>query len=131
MRVTQLKRRLPNRHIAQLPLYRDLTRLWMDWPGWFQHFHMVADVNGWIDHHKAIQFMFYLDELSKNVAQQLSDVELYKYTRFHMAWRNMALRNKALYDINLSEHKSCVHTKCSWRDRYAYHYPSHNQNDTT
>ena len=49
------------------------------WPGWFRHFKAVADVNGWDKDQRALQMVSYLDEKAKNVAQELSDRELYDY----------------------------------------------------
>ena len=49
------------------------------WPAWFRHFKAVADVQGWDKDHRALQMVSYLDEKAMNVAQELSDRELYDY----------------------------------------------------
>ena len=49
------------------------------WPAWFCHFKAVADVHGWDRDQRALQMVSYLDEKAMNVAQELSDLELYDY----------------------------------------------------
>ena len=49
------------------------------WPAWFRHFKAVADVQGWDKDQRALQMVSYLDEKAMNVAQELSDRELYNY----------------------------------------------------
>ena len=49
------------------------------WPAWFRHFKAVADVHGWDRDQRALQMVSYLDEKAMNVAQELSDRELYDY----------------------------------------------------
>ena len=49
------------------------------WPAWFRHFKAVADVHGWDKDQQALQMVSYLDEKAMNVAQELSDRELYDY----------------------------------------------------
>ena len=49
------------------------------WPAWFRHFKAVADVHGWDRGQRALQMVSYLDEKAMNVAQELSDRELYDY----------------------------------------------------
>ena len=49
------------------------------WPAWFRHFKAVADVHGWDKDQRALQLVSYLDERAMNVAQELSDRELYNY----------------------------------------------------
>ena len=48
-------------------------------PAWFRHFKAVADVHGWDKDQRALQMVLYLDEKAMNVAQELSDRELYDY----------------------------------------------------
>ena len=49
------------------------------WPAWFRHFKAVANVHGWDKDQRALQMVSYLDEKAMNVAQELSDRELYDY----------------------------------------------------
>ena len=49
------------------------------WPAWFRHFKAVADVHRWDRDQRALQMVSYLDEKTMNVAQKLSDRELYDY----------------------------------------------------
>ena len=49
------------------------------WPAWFRHFKTVTDVHGWDKDQRALQMVSYLDEKAMNVAQELSDRELYDY----------------------------------------------------
>ena len=51
----------------------------LNWPSWFRHFQVVADVHGWDDYQRALQLVSYLDETAMNVAQELGDDELYDY----------------------------------------------------
>ena len=49
------------------------------WPAWFRYFKSVADVHRWDKDQRALQMVSYLDEKAMNVAQELSDRELYDY----------------------------------------------------
>ena len=51
----------------------------LNWPAWFRHFRVVADVHGWDKNQRALQLVSYLDETAMNVAQELGDDELYEY----------------------------------------------------
>ena len=51
----------------------------ISWPAWFRHFKAVADVHGWDKDQRVLQLVSYLDEKAMNVAQELSDQELYNY----------------------------------------------------
>ena len=51
----------------------------LNWPAWFRHFRVVADVHGWDKNQRALQLVSYLDETAMNVAQELGDDELYDY----------------------------------------------------
>ena len=51
----------------------------ISWPALFRHFKAVADVHGWDKNQQALQLVSYLDEKVMNVAQELSDRELYNY----------------------------------------------------
>ena len=72
------------------------------WPAWFLHFRAVADVQGWDKDQRALQMVSYLDEKAMNVAQELSDRELYDYdalvgllsARFDPASRVSASRSR-------------------------------------
>ena len=72
------------------------------WPAWFRHFRAVADVQGWDKDQRALQMVSYLDEKTMNVAQELSDRELYNYdalvgllsARFDPASRVSASRSR-------------------------------------
>ena len=72
------------------------------WPAWFRHFRAVADVQGWDKDQRALQMVSYLDEKAMNVAQELSDWELYDYdalvgllsARFDPASRVSASRSR-------------------------------------
>ena len=72
------------------------------WPAWFRHFKAVADVHGWDKDQRALQLVSYLDEKAMNVAQELSDRELYDYdvlvrllsARFDPASRVSASRSR-------------------------------------
>ena len=72
------------------------------WPAWFRHFKAVADVQGWDKDQRALQMVSYLDEKAMNVAQELSDRELYNYdalvgllsARFDPASRVSASRSR-------------------------------------
>ena len=72
------------------------------WPAWFRHFKAVADVHGWDKDQRALQMVSYLDEKAMNVAQELSDRELYDYdvlvgllsARFDPASRVSASRSR-------------------------------------
>ena len=72
------------------------------WPAWFRHFKAVADVQGWDKDQRALQMVSYLDEKAMNVAQELSDRELYDYdalvgllsARFDTASRVSASRSR-------------------------------------
>ena len=58
------------------------------WPAWFRHFRAVADVQGWDKDQRALQMVSYLDEKAMNVAQELSDRELYDYDALVLQIRN-------------------------------------------
>ena len=72
------------------------------WPAWFRHFRAVADVQGWDKDQRALQMVSFLDEKAMNVAQELSDRELYDYdalvgllsARFDPASRVSASRSR-------------------------------------
>ena len=72
------------------------------WPAWFRHFRAVADVQGRDKDQRALQMVSYLDEKAMNVAQELSDRELYDYdalvgllsARFDPASRVSASRSR-------------------------------------
>ena len=72
------------------------------WPAWFRHFRAVADVQGWDKDQRALQMVSYLDEKAMNVAQELSERELYDYdalvgllsARFDPASRVSASRSR-------------------------------------
>ena len=72
------------------------------WPARFRHFRAVADVQGWDKDQRALQMVSYLDEKAMNVAQELSDRELYDYdalvgllsARFDPASRVSASRSR-------------------------------------
>ena len=72
------------------------------WPAWFCHFKAVADVHRWDKDQRALQMVSYLDEKAMNVAQELSDRELYDYdvlvgllsARFDPASRVSASRSR-------------------------------------
>ena len=72
------------------------------WPAWFRHFKAVADVHGWDKNQRALQMVSYLDEKAMNVAQELTDRELYDYDvlvkllgdRFDPAYRVSASRSR-------------------------------------
>ena len=72
------------------------------WPAWFRHFRAVADVQGWDKDQRPLQMVSYLDEKAMNVAQELSDRELYDYdslvgllsARFDPASRVSASRSR-------------------------------------
>ena len=72
------------------------------WPAWFRHFKAVADVHGWDKNQRALQMVSYLDEKAMNVAQELTDGELYDYdvlvkllsARFDPASRVSASRSR-------------------------------------
>ena len=51
----------------------------LNWPAWFRHFRVVADVHGWNKEQMALQLVSYLDETAMNVAQELGDNDLYNY----------------------------------------------------
>ena len=51
----------------------------ISWLAWFRQFKAVADVHGWDKDQRALQLVSYLDETAMNVAQELSDQELYDY----------------------------------------------------
>ena len=53
----------------------------INWPAWFRHFKAVADVHGWDKDkdQRALQLVSYLNKTAMNVAQELSDQELYNY----------------------------------------------------
>ena len=65
-------------HRPAAPIQR-FNRKSIGWPAWFRHFRAVADVQGWDKDQRALQMVSYLDEKAMNVAQELSDRELYDY----------------------------------------------------
>ena len=74
----------------------------LNWPAWFRHFRAVADVHGWNKDQRALQLVSYLDETTKNMAQELGDNDLYNYDvlvkllsdRFDPASRVSAFRSR-------------------------------------
>ena len=68
--------RLSHRPAAPIQRFNNKT---IGWPAWFHHFKAVADVHGWDKGQQALQMVSYLDEKAMNVAQELSDRELYDY----------------------------------------------------
>ena len=65
-------------HRPAAPIQRFNSKT-IGWPAWFRHFRAVADVQGWDKDQRALQMVSYLDEKAMNVAQELSDRELYDY----------------------------------------------------
>ena len=63
-------------HRPAAPIQRFNSKT-IGWPAWFRHFRAVADVQGWDKDQRALQMVSYLDEKAMNVAQELSDRELY------------------------------------------------------
>ena len=59
--------------------YQRFNNKSLNWPSWFRHFKVVADVHGWDKDQRALQLVSYLDETVMNVAQELADDELYDY----------------------------------------------------
>ena len=51
----------------------------LNWPSWFRHFRVVADVHGWSKDQRVLQLVSYLDETAMNMAQELGDNDLYNY----------------------------------------------------
>ena len=51
----------------------------LNWPAWFRHFRVVADVHRWNKEQRALQLVSYLDETAMNVAQELGYNDLYNY----------------------------------------------------
>ena len=90
----------PSHHFAA-PIQRFNNKT-IGWPAWFRHFKAVADVQGWDKDQRALQMVSYLDEKAMNVAQELSDRELYDYdalvgllsARFDPASRVSASRSR-------------------------------------
>ena len=74
----------------------------LNWPAWFRHFRVVADVHGWSKDQRVLQLVYYLDEAAMNVAQELGDNEQYNYDvlvkllsdRFDPASRVSAFRSR-------------------------------------
>ena len=91
--------RSANRPAAPIQRFNSKT---IGWPAWFRHFRAVADVQGWDKDQRALQMVSYLDEKAMNVAQELSDRELYNYdalvgllsARFDPASRVSASRSR-------------------------------------
>ena len=85
-------------HRLAAPIQRFNSKT-IGWPAWFRHFRAVADVQGWDKDQRALQMVSYLDEKAMNVAQELSDRELYDYdalvalARFDPASRVSASRS--------------------------------------
>ena len=65
-------------HRPAAPIHRFNNKT-IGWPAWFRHFKAVADVHGWDKDQRALQMVSYLNEKAMNVAQELSDRELYDY----------------------------------------------------
>ena len=65
-------------HRPAAPIQR-FNKKTIRWPAWFRHFKAVADVHGWDKDQRALQMVLYLDDKAMNVAQELSDRELYDY----------------------------------------------------
>ena len=88
-------------HRPAAPIHRFNNKT-IGWPAWFRHFKAVADVQGWDKDQRALQMVSYLDEKAMNVAQELSDRELYDYdalvgllsARFDPASRVSASRSR-------------------------------------
>ena len=88
-------------HRPAAPIQRFIAKP-SGWPAWFHHFRAVADVQGWDKDQRALQMVSYLDEKAMNVAQELSDRELYNYdalvgllsARFDPASRVSASRSR-------------------------------------
>ena len=88
-------------HRPAVPMQRFNSKT-IAWPAWFRHFRPVADVQGWDKDQRALQMVSYLDEKAMNVAQELSDRELYNYyalvgllsARFDPASRVSASRSR-------------------------------------
>ena len=88
-------------HRSAAPIQRFNNKT-IGWPAWFRHFKAVADVQGWDKDQQALQMVSYLDEKAMNVAQELSDRELYDYdvlvgllsARFDPASRVSASRSR-------------------------------------
>ena len=88
-------------HRPAAPIQRFNSKT-IGWPAWFRHFRAVADVQGWDKDQRALQMVSYLDEKAMNVAQELSDRELYDYdtlvgllnARFDPASRVSASRSR-------------------------------------
>ena len=88
-------------HRPAVPIQRFNSKS-IGWPAWFRHFRAVADVQGWDKDQRALQMVSYLDEKAMNVAQELSDRELYDYdaligllsARFDPASRVSASRSR-------------------------------------
>ena len=88
-------------HRPAAPIQRFNSKT-IGWPAWFRHFRAVADVQGWDKDQRALQMVSYLDEKAMNVAQELSDRELYNYdalvgllsARFDPASRVSASRSR-------------------------------------
>ena len=88
-----------HRQAAPIQRFNNKT---IGWPAWFRHFKAVADVQGWDKDQRALQMVSYLDEKAMNVAQELSDRELYDYdalvgllsARFDPASRVSASRSR-------------------------------------
>ena len=74
----------------------------LNWPAWFRHFRVLADVHGWSKDQRALQLVSYLDKTPMNVAQELGDNDLYNYDvlvkllsdRFDPASRVSAFRSR-------------------------------------
>ena len=97
-------------HRLAAPIQRFNSKT-IGWPAWFRHFRAVADVQGWDKDQRALQKVSYLDEKAMNVAQELSDRELYDYdalvgllsARFDPASRVSASRSPELRQELISE----------------------------
>ena len=103
------------------------------WPAWFRHFRAVADVQGWDKDQRALQMVSYLDEKAMNVAQELSDRELYDYdalvgllsARFDPASRVLASRSRfhgrtRRHQEDADTYADSITELCRWATRRAH-----------
>ena len=51
----------------------------LNWPAWFRHFRVIADVQVWGKNPRALQLVSYRDETAMNVVLELGDDELHDY----------------------------------------------------
>ena len=103
----------------------------ISWPAWFRHFKAVADIHGWDKDQRALQLVSYLDETAMNVAQELSDKELYNYDvlikllgdRFDPASRVSASRSRF---HGRTRPVRCLVTSRIWWNRHVGIWTPHN-----